>query len=486
MDSIKKLEEINKVTEGLFKSASGYLTRNRKGGYFLNNNPVDGMFGDGLFSPVTWSNPGLAWLINSKFDADFITLVAGNRVKMNGIWNEGTFEGESFAGTFNNGTFRGKTFSGTFKNGIFEGNSFEGTQSVFENGEFRGNIYNAGNVGFFRATPDKYFKGLWINHQNGILGIDLIKEPIENTVENIELAAVPDGWFVTLIGDKGKKLIFKVIKKIDDKSTDFVFEIYPSLAKLKVLWETIRVDYINNGHINKGRQFGLLGQQYLITNITSIVVSNEQPNVIVNAQNTIDFSKDKRLNKFFLYGKNPLKFQVSTNSPDAVEKIQGIQKFIDSGGFYNGLNRLKFLIQNKSIDGYNNEKWEFLKPVFNNVIGIKPATDKKVLEFMKYLNYIISIVTLNSKLLLKEYKTNSIFIGILKKFLETDKYINSSEEKTANTAKINNKNVKGKTTKTGVNNTAWDVGDSSQDKKDKFIQQTQKARTQSQTLLGKV
>lgn len=418
MDSVKKLEEINATNDGLFEGlgdiwgnvknkvqtvlsnagSRGYLTKNSNGGYFLNGNPVGNMGGDGVENPfeqATWNLPEFEWLMNSKFQATYIRVVEVNKqpqIQFQGNWIEGEFKGANFGGT--NSTFG-------------------------EKGKFNGGVCDSPNANF-KAPPENFINGRYTDNKNGILGRG-IHTTVLNNVQSIELIEVAVGWNVLLQGDKGKKVYFKVVKKLDANSTDFILEYHSappeSNKQIIIKWETIRANYANNGFIKVGASFNLMGSPCELIKVTSISVTNEEPNVPVNlkAKNIIDFSTDKKL-------KIPFKFQVSVNSAEAVKKVQEVQSLVTSGNFYQGLNKLRYYIANGEIDGYNDVKWVFLKPVFNNVEGENTLVSDEVKNFMQQLNDIIEIVTLNSRIL-KESRAGSLFVDILKKFLKIDKYI---------------------------------------------------------------
>lgn len=134
-------------------------------------------------------------------------------------------------------------------------------------------------------------------------------------------------------------------------------------------------------------------------------------------KNILDFSADKELKKYF---KN-FKFEVITKNQNDVASIKKIQDYINNGDFSDDLEDLKIYIKKGIVDGYIDDKWMFLKPVFNGVKGNKTLLDDRLIKIMENLNNIIKIITFSS--IIKENISpdpDSIFISIIKKILNID------------------------------------------------------------------
>ena len=276
MDSLKKLEEINQTNEGIFNKIFGRFSKsnqqsaapqqntksqkkqpppqgknvmnfNMSVGYKLNGNYIQNLHGSypNAHLQETWEQPEFDWLIGSKFNANAIYL-------------------DEY----------GLHFSGKWYGGIFEGYDFlDGSGSNFIGGAFNGDIYSAPNS-TFNVKPQNFIRGKYMDYQNGILGTMPYSRDIEDTSEYIELIRVPINWYVTIGDKKGKNITFKMIKKIDDVNTNFIFKIMPNIKK-PIGWSTIRKNYESLGFIEKGGNFNLLGKEFAIKNISSIIVSSK-------------------------------------------------------------------------------------------------------------------------------------------------------------------------------------------------------------------
>lgn len=418
MDSLKKLEEISsqnkEIFDKIFKKESlneAIIQRiKNKPGYLINGNYVYSMGSDGTVAPFvenTWTLPEYSWLVNARFESDYIYFF-NKQVQFRGKWYDGSFEGYEFLGG-----------------------------SYFYDGEFKGQIYNSSNK-FFQASPDQFFSGLWMNHQDGILGVDLYTAPIDNA-SSIELAAVPTGWFISIVGDKGEKINFAVVKKIDDKNTDFIFQIYPSLEKLKVEWETIRADYLRQGIIAVRGAFNLLGTKYAIKKIASISVTNEVPGVRISAKNTIDFSADPLLKNFMSYNNIPISVEINSSTQEGKDFVEQFKKDLPRGVFSDVLNKIKNYIAAGTIRGFYSDEFIGLAPIFNNIKGSYGINDKLVPDAEKAMDYLNKFMLYvagesgnfdtNAPPVITEsiLKIKDLILGKIKKALKVDKYIRRTE-----------------------------------------------------------
>lgn len=405
MDSLKKLEELNLKNEGLFKNIFGskapaikMLAKNNKGNYFLNGNFVYDFGTDGTENPYledTWQKEGLNWILESdvEFKASYIS-IRKRRIDFQGTWISGRFLGQNFWGE----------------------------RSVFEqDGIFEGEVYGAPNESF-KADSDHFISGKWKDYQNGILGKSNYKKPLEN-VNDVALISVPIDWVISIIGEDGQKVDIKVLKKIDDIDTDFKFETLQDGKEHVIEWETIRRYYKYYGFIIVGTSFGLLGPEYGISNVKSISVLNESPNVKVQNRKVIDFSKDANLTSFL-----PGKVEIVLNSKDDVQRVREIQKNIDTGNLGNNIARLKDLIQKGEVDGYLNDSFYYLKPVFNNIIGSKGAQNPRVMQTMNDLNDILELISFNSQIITEDSEVYNSLVQNLKNALDIDNFIRQEEE----------------------------------------------------------
>lgn len=401
MDSLKKLEEINSVNERLFGKVFGgknapqatLLTQNRQGNYFLNGNFVYSFGTDGTANPYiqeTWLEDDLKWILEPdvKFDASYIYI----RNRKLG--------------------FQGKWISGAFK-----GDIFEGTRSTFEGGTFEGNTFASPNDSF-KTSPENFISGKFIDCKNGLLGSSNYTSPKED-MNAVSLVSVPVDWSIKIVGDGGKEINIKVLKKLDEVNSDFQLQTLSDLKKYSVTWQTIVSDYQEYGFIRRGGSFVLLGASYEIRNIESISLSEESPAVKVQNKEVLDFTQDAGLAPFFQG-----KIAINLGSQEDIDRAKNIQRSIKNGNLTKNLSVLKDLIQKKVVDGYGNEEWYYLKSLFNDVKG-KDVTDERIKNIMKELNSVLELISFNSQII-KEAKASSAYstlVSGLKKSLNINKFI---------------------------------------------------------------
>ena len=422
MDSLKKLEEINSVNEGIFSNIFGkkqndkVVADSKNGiGYFLNGNYIKTILGDFPYDKDLWNEraPALNWLLRGKYEADKIVVENKTEVYFLGKWYEGDFKGKVFSW---------------------------GAGAEFNGGEFRGQAYKANNS-TYKAGAENYYTGTFADYINGILGTNLYTSEINDTENFIELIRVPDNWVITLKGDRNKSLTFRIIKKIDDKNTDFIFELIPSTDKVKILWENIRVNYRNNGIIAKGNAFELFGGENIIQDVKSIIVASKAKEFKMASKSTIDFSLDKRL-KGFLQTKNkmPVSFDLISSKPEQKTYIQGFINDLKNGDFYDNLKLLEKYINLGAIDGYL--KYIFMAPIFDNEVGqIKnKQLESEINELLKYFNdFMYFIVEKAGKIGVKNaiIKSMKKELGIINKVASKSKTPQQSKNTQKNQQIIN-------------------------------------------------
>jgi len=400
MDSLKKIEEISLKNEALFNKVfkhnapvANLLTQNSQGNYFLNGNFVYSFGTDGTANPYiqeTWQEDDLKWILEPdvKFEASYIY-----------------FRNRKLG-------FQGKWLSGAFK-----GETFDGTRSTFEGGTFEGGTYGAPNASF-KISPENFKGGKFIDSEKGLLGTSNYTTPQENA-NAISLISIPVGWSVKLTGDGGKEVSFKVIKKMDEENSNFQFQTLNDLKSYSVPWQIIVSDFQTYGFIKKNSSFILLGAQYSLGSVENISLTQEDLAVKVQNKEVLDFSQDVSLAPFF-----PGKIEINLSSQEDIDRAKNIQTKIKNGGLANGLNTLKDLIQKKVVDGYMNDEWYYLKPLFNDVKG-KQIKNPKVVEIMQGLNDVLELISFNSQII-KEAKASSAystFVSSLKKSLNVNKFI---------------------------------------------------------------
>ncbi|MFA5067048.1 MAG: hypothetical protein WC466_03285 [Candidatus Izemoplasmatales bacterium] len=412
MDFLGRLNEISKknkvIFDNIFKKniiqekKEYILQKPKRGlGYFVNGNYVYTMGSDGHvnpFSEALWRMRQYIWIVNARFEASLIYFL-GEKIRFKGKWANGSFEGYEFM-----------------------------PNSVFLGGEFKGEIYNSLNE-YFKVSPVRFISGKWMNPQNGILGVELQEKPVEN-MNHVELASVPVNWFIKLVGIKDgerKSLNFKIIKKLDDKSADFVFQIYPNLEKIEVLWEDIRSQYRQKGGAVVGEKFDLLGEKYYFENIESISIDSSDPHEKISAKNTINFASDNNLKGFLTYQKTPVTFQVNSSSQEGKDFVEKFKLDLSRGEFSKKLSEIRNYIASGIINGFLDEDFVALIPIFNNIKGGK-IQNQKIWDLMDYLNkfvmYVINEASdLDTEKLISEelLKIKNILTKRLKDFLKIKK-----------------------------------------------------------------
>lgn len=405
MDSIKKTEETGLKIESLFKRVFGHnapkvkvLKKNNKGNYYINDNFVYAFGTDGTNNPYTndtWLEPHTIWItrMDVKFNASYISFV-NNKVNFQGNWESGRFKG----------------------------NRFSGSKSVFgEHGIFEGNSYEAPNENF-KANPVNFISGAWLDYKNGILGKLHYAKPVE-ALQYVEVIAVPIGWVIKIVGNDGaKELNIKVLKKIDDKSTDFIFQVVDDGKKYEVDWSDIRIDYRNMGFIKQGAELSLI-DGYGINRIDKISLIKSDEDVRVQSKTVIDFTADPKLASIF-----PKNVEVVLNANEDITKANNIQTKIKNGTLAYEIAIVTDLIQKGIIDGYIDDSWYYLKPVFNNMKGSEEKIqsvkkNQKIVSALSNLNSMLELLSFNSKVLKEAVSAYNTIVKNLQKTLKVNKYI---------------------------------------------------------------
>lgn len=372
MDSIKKLEQINSKNELLFEGIFGkkpastdLMLSAQGGGYILNGNyikrfNIEGSPNFNFIDNNTWTSPEYSWLTNAKFQATFI-LVRNYEVHFSGVWEDGDFKGREFFGD----------------------------NSAFNGGSFHGTAYNAPNVLFNsqkRINPEHYFTGTYKDNKNGILGTNNLTVSQINNINQFSLIEISVGWGVELTDSYGKKLTFEVVKRLDEKGTEYIFRTIPDRKLVTVPWEVIRGDYLNRGIVVIGKGFGLFdGVDF--GKVAKILITTE-PSMSISTKG-IRLSSvpiEKLLKK---YGGIDLSFEIQPKSDNAKKFVSTFLNDISNGNFEELLMSLNAKVKSGQITGYNN--FEFLAPVFGKIAG-NDKLDSATREQLQYLNNVVGYV----------------------------------------------------------------------------------------------
>jgi len=358
-------EEAFSWLKGRKRNQNSLVTQAKDGGYYINGNYVSTLNSDGsiyLWSDSEWRSPRLAWMLNAKFKAELINVVEG-KVQFAGIWEEGDFQGEQIYGI----------------------------NSKIVGGTFSGEKFLTINSGF-KTQPFNFIRGTYRDHEKGILGTLNYTYEMKNTDKPLELIRVPIGWFVEVMDDSGYKLVFQVLKKIDNISTDFIINIkYPIELKIKMSWEEIRSKYNENAIFTVGDPFGLAEHWPSIEfgrlqKVKSVNILREIP-IIIN------FNRDKNLADFFMLKGVSIPFEINPTGDDAKKFTQKFLIDLGSGKFYSILKEIALKIRLGKIKGYG--QFIHLEPVFNKIEG-EQIKDKTTIEEMQYLDNFVRYIADNA------------------------------------------------------------------------------------------
>ncbi len=375
MNNIEKLNEQEKKYKKVFSELFGFNRQKKEkptpqqsvlfslahGGYQLGQNYIDVILADGsnegyYFTSAFWLKPENAWMLNAKFKANVIS-VKRNGIHFNGVWESGKFEGVEFLGK----------------------------ASRFVGGEFHGKIYSAPNE-TYEADPDTYYTGVFKDNENGILGEENYRDEIENTEKIIQLIQVPVGWYVILVDSRNhKKVIFKVLKKIDYINTDIILQTIPDRKKIVIKWEKIRSNYLHNGFIIKKKSYCVV-DEICLSEIQKIYVKKEIPLLI-------NFNSDKRLGWLLKLKRTPLTFEVRQLVGNASDFANTFVEDLAKGVFYDILKNIKTKINSGKINGYG--EFDYLFSLFNGNRG-KNIQDEKTLRELEYLDNFINYILDNA------------------------------------------------------------------------------------------
>lgn len=413
MDSLKKLEELNKINEGLFdkifkknkqqpeQEPVNVLTKDSGVGFRLNGNYIEKLYGTDPYalSQNTWNLPEYKWLYGCEFEADAM------HTSREGLY-----------------------FSGKWESGEFKGYEFMDTEdAMFLGGKFNGEIYGA-SYDSFKINPWDYLGGTFEDAENGVLGKKPYSREIKNTDGFIEIIRIPLNWYVTIKGDKGKAITFKVVRKLvkngEDGITTIDFQVLPGNNIVRVNWLNIIKDYNNFGFIRKGANFNVLGTNLTLSKVNYIVLSDKMENIQVSQKTEINFSKDKKLKPFI---KNiPKPFNVIIKDGITKLNIDTFVTDINNGSFYKKLYLLKEFIKNGHVDGYISTSYIHLSPIFGKKGTLNPEeVEKNVIDIMHYFDNFMKFVAFE----IKNEKIKNAIIKSMKEFLEIE---NTSQQITKN------------------------------------------------------
>jgi len=396
-DPIKKLNEIDIQNEALFggvfkKSKNEYFMKGEPGGFSYIKGPTQWnpvrLFSNNALWDIenneVWENEHLKWLIEGTYEAQ-------------GIWL--TKKGVEFAGIWYNGDFKGRKFFD-----YSESSSFLG-------GRFMGEKYNANNLGY-KAPAQNFITGTYYDNKTGILGRNDIEEGV---YDEVDLVSVPLNYYLVITNEENKKIGFKLLKRLDEVDSTFIFKIIPFEKNVLVAWENIRLLYENNkGIIKKGEPFNLKG----IINIDIVKNINvlREYDYIPILKEKIDFSVDPKLNF-------DREFDLSFNTIAERDVFLKLKKDLLNGIFSSKLIKAKRLIELGDLTGYNG--FSNLRNLFNNVEGDNFTEEAE--QLLDYINkiYIDLIFNITGKGLRAKM---SQILKWLKNFLNIDKYIYSKEE----------------------------------------------------------
>lgn len=427
MDPIKKFEELenknNDLFEGLFSKGTGYakpdlrrvISEDGQSGLYVNNGrwvnhikrykSVPGIFIE--YSDEIWRDGALKWLYDARFTADFVDFegIEPEQITFTGVWEWGEFIG--------------KTFSNS-----------AGRVSYFVNGTFRGKSYAGSNMGFGHDQSgqktlgaNSFIDGIFWDNENGILGTTNL-DYAEN-YDEIELIRIPVG--ATVVINKGmgsEEQVFVLQKRLNEKSSDFVFYKPISRESFRIPWSTIRESYDSVGYLKRGSGYALQGNGGIVVKtplIQTLSLLKHYDVQTLSRTFVIDGTRDPRLQKIGI----KFAFEIKAISERAISEITDILRDIESGEFFEKLYDIKKAIELKEITGYQNFK--DLAPLFNDNPGagaISPANQALLAYLSKIKKYLIDM---SSPAVLEEVvnrASKKVFKSI-KKYLGIDNYIHT-------------------------------------------------------------
>jgi len=372
----------------------------RSGGWNINGNIVQQLSivgTDDFYAYFNSNKETLSKFLNSKFYSQYVFIDKNKINTFVGKWISGDFVGDRFIDTKMTGSV-------DFNNiGFFGGRFLSGILDI--------------NYDYWQTSPTNFIDGTIKRKSDGILGL---KNSVDGILtEPIHLIQVPVGRNI-LIKLKGDSKIYgvKVLKRIDEKNSDFEFEnINEEKTRGVVKWSSIR-DKFNNFYLRKGRKtFFIPGVINLVGEIAAIKISDALP---IKKKEIPDNKKNA---SYILNIKNIP--NIFDGLPDSFKTT----KFLIDGDF----NKVYDDIINDINKDGGKLFLKHLKNIFDEVSLTRHKIDRKELPNIKYINAIMGSI-LNESLdsdVVESFKYFNSFVSFIKKYLsdgDSDEILNKLEE----------------------------------------------------------
>jgi hypothetical protein len=352
MNPIRKVvrEIVNNVlneSSVVFNKATGF--------YSINGNVVERLevLGENLnkenFLDNNKDNKAFSWLFNASFYAQEIVIDArGMSVsKFVGEWYDGIFKGEYFTNHLSGG-------------------QIDSNRLGFNGGTFNGQVFDL-NYTYWRVAPTNFIGGTVENSGDGLLGLPDLESGIIKGKNHIMQAPVGKYILFKIQGDDEVYPI-KVIKRLDDRNSDFKYLDVITNKSVVIPWEIMRSSF-NSLFIGRSKNgFIMPGLINLSGVIERVEISDDIKGVAKKRKNDAVNITSYKI---------PLSKLSQVFNADIDIPVEDIKQDM------NGNDKLKFMLQRVYNDFNKNDGKEFLrsiKKVMNHTILTWDKIDKKELS----------------------------------------------------------------------------------------------------------
>jgi hypothetical protein len=305
-------------------------------------------------------------------------------------------------------------FWGNWHNGTFRGIMNEG--SVIDGGMFAG-LYYSENSGF-KISPSDFY-GAW-GADDGILGMNYLKEG--DNIQKTYLFQIPEGQYLVLTGNSGKKVILKIVKSINSKGPNIIVQDVQTKKQIEIKWLEVKDNIDDSILISIGEPFIIEGLSEIKDAVKKIDIFKkiEEEGVPTQTANT---------GNRFIINEPGFKINVGVSFPikGHQEKFNQMAEAINNRVFMSNLEFLKREIESGEIDGYGNyPALSYLFPE-KGTSSLSISNDaKNVMQFFvdlkKYSidNFVKKIENKGKVQNVKHQDAINNFINRLKKYLNID------------------------------------------------------------------
>jgi len=408
----KKTQSIPNVDEPIKVD----FIQKKDGSYELNGNKIlklniVGVLNYKKFLSDNKDNANLSWLFKSKFYAQELEIDKNGRVL-------------DFIGEWLSGDFKGLNFY------LMPGTEIDWDKIAFKGGSFIGGKFGL-NYNYWKITPLNFVDGTITKKTNGgILGLKNIGNEIVE--DYVHLIQVPVGKYI-FIKLQGSSKIYpiEVIKRLDDKNSDFIFKNHLDNKQSIVKWSTIRENY-NKLFIKNGRKSFIIPGVISLSGLIEYIEITDDINKLGKIQKDSIKKSVYNLNLKkipSIFGDLTSSISSDNVDPSVLPRLNSIISDINNDGGKVFLNHLKNIFDEISLTRHkiNRKDVSGIKYI-NSVMGsiLNEQLDSDVIESLKYIN--------NFVLYIKKYTENSDeILGKLEDYIdkkaETIKFIDGENEK---------------------------------------------------------